>query len=285
MTTFNIVNIAEAFANKPEPLDFLFGAFKAGTIGALVAPGATGKSVCALQILAAVSSRYDITGCFPTTKAGRAVYLSGEDTSDIITQRLYHLGQSLPQQAREAMAQNAQIVPIVGQTPDILSKTWQDILLAHATDSRLLIIDTLRRFHSGDENDSGNMTRVIQALEYIASLTGCSILFLHHVNKASINGGGNDQGASRGSSAITDNIRWQANLAVMSELEAEKRGISNDERKSLVRFVVSKSNYGPPADAWLKRGPGGVLIPAIVPEASQRPAKKGGKTCDQPAQI
>ena len=172
------------------------------------------------------------------------------------------------------MAENARIIPLVGQTPDILNPIWQDILISYANDTLLLIIDTLRRFHSGDENDSSHMTRVIQALEHIASLTGCTILFLHHTSKAALQGGGGEQGASRGSSAITDNIRWQANLSVMSEAEAEKRGVSPEDRKSFVKFTVSKANYGPPSDAWLRRGDGGILQPVTVPEPTPKKSAK-----------
>ncbi len=274
METFKSVNITEAFRIKPIPLDFVFGSMKAGTIGAIVAPGATGKSVFALQVLSAVSSGYDNTGVLKTKTVGKCVYLSGEDTPDIINHRLYSLGQSLPVEVQKLMAENAQIIPVVGTTPDILNQAWQDILIAYATGTRLLVIDTLRRFHSGDENDSGQMTRVIQALEHVAITTGCAIIFLHHTSKAALTAGSGEQGASRGSSAITDNIRWQANLAVMSEPEAEKRGIANEDRKSFVKFTVSKSNYGTPIEAWLRRAEGGILTPAVVPEPAPRKAKR-----------
>lgn len=38
------INIMKAFQQEPPQLDFIWPGFLAGTVGALVAPGATGKS-------------------------------------------------------------------------------------------------------------------------------------------------------------------------------------------------------------------------------------------------
>lgn len=78
-------------------------------------------------------------------------------------------------------------------------------------------MDTLRRFHQEDENNSAAMSKVIGKLEGIAADTGCSIIFLHHSNKgAATMGVGDIQQASRGSSVLVDNIRWQSYLAGMT---------------------------------------------------------------------
>ena len=43
------IDLMWAFENEPPPLDFIWPGFLAGTVGALVAPGATGKSYWALE--------------------------------------------------------------------------------------------------------------------------------------------------------------------------------------------------------------------------------------------
>lgn len=43
------LDIMAAFTNEPPELDFIWPGFLAGTVGALVAPGATGKSFFALE--------------------------------------------------------------------------------------------------------------------------------------------------------------------------------------------------------------------------------------------
>lgn len=43
------LDIMAAFTNEPPELDFIWPGFLAGTVGALVAPGATGKSFLLLK--------------------------------------------------------------------------------------------------------------------------------------------------------------------------------------------------------------------------------------------
>ena len=100
----------------------------------------------------------------------------------------------------------------------------------------------------------------------IAADTGCSIVFLHHASKgAAMMGAGDQQQASRGSSVLVDNIRWQSYLSSMTSAEAEEWGVDDDQRRFFVRFGVSKANYGAPfADRWFRRHDGGVLKPAVL---------------------
>lgn len=73
------------------------------------------------------------------------------------------------------------------------------------------------------------------------------------------------QQASRGSSVLVDNIRWQSYLSSMTSAEAEEWGVDDDQRRFFVRFGVSKANYGAPfADRWFRRHDGGVLKPAVL---------------------
>lgn len=131
---------------------------------------------------------------------------------------------------------------------------------------RLMVLDTLRRFHIEEENASGPMAQVIGRMEAIAADTGCSIVFLHHASKgAAMMGAGDQQQASRGSSVLVDNIRWQSYLSSMTSAEAEEWGVDDDQRRFFVRFGVSKANYGAPfADRWFRRHDGGVLKPAVL---------------------
>jgi cell division protein FtsX len=49
------INFMEAFTHEPPELDFIWPGFLAGTVGALVAPGATGKSYWALEAAMALA--------------------------------------------------------------------------------------------------------------------------------------------------------------------------------------------------------------------------------------
>lgn len=127
-------------------------------------------------------------------------------------------------------------------------------MLEQCQDARLIIADPLRRFHDGDENDSGHMTAVVDAFQRIAKKTGAAVLLAHHTNRNSTLSGTGDQAtASRGSSALTDGVRWQANLSGLSESFADKLGVAPDERRYFVRFDISKSNYMEPIEPVVLR--------------------------------
>ncbi|MBW6608187.1 helicase RepA family protein, partial [Salmonella enterica subsp. enterica serovar Weltevreden] len=87
------------------------------------------------------------------------------------------------------------------------------------------------RFHIEEENASGPMAQVVGHMEAIAADTGCSIVFLHHASKsAAMMGSGDQQQASRGSSVLVDNIRWQSYLSGMTQGEAEILGVDDCQR-------------------------------------------------------
>lgn len=256
------IDILSAFTTEPQPIDFVLPGLVAGSVGAIVSPGGAGKSMLALQLAATLAGAGDMLG-LGGVDVGRTLYMPGEDPEITILHRLHALGAHLDEDARHKCAMRMTIEPLVGLQPNIMDQRWTDALVRAASGCRLLILDTLRRFHTLDENDGGAMAAVVGRLEYIAKETGCSIVFLHHTSKAAaLAGSGDMQQASRGSSVLVDNIRWQAFLATMSGPEAEKMGVSEDDRRYYVRFGVSKVNYGSPvADRWFRRAEGGVLVP------------------------
>ena len=57
MVTLELIDIGDAFDNEPEPLDYIFpGGPLAGTVGALISAGATGKSFWALEAASAIAA-------------------------------------------------------------------------------------------------------------------------------------------------------------------------------------------------------------------------------------
>jgi RecA-family ATPase len=192
------------------------------------------------------------------------LYLPAEDPSIALRHRLWAAGSRLTPPIREQLYQSLEIVPLIGHVVDLLTPVWADALERMAEGRRLVVIDTLRRFHLGDENSGGDMVRLLGTLEGICSRTGATILFLHHTSKAAALNGGDQQQASRGSSVLVDNIRGgQWNLVGMTEGEAGTYGVDPVRRRSYVRLLHAKTNYGePPLDTWLRRDEGGLLVRA-----------------------
>lgn len=282
------VDLKKSFREAPPPIDLVLPGMMAGTVGALVAHGGAGKSWVALEIAYAIAGGPDLIG-LDIAKTGRVLYLPAEDPKEAIAHRLWATVDHLTPPMKDRLRANLEIVTLMGKPVDLLDPDWADAIERLSKGRRLVIIDTLRRFHSGDENSGGEMTRLLGLLEGICARTGASILFLHHTSKgAAQNGGGGEQQASRGSSVLVDNIRGgQINLVGMSEPEARKHGIEVEERKRFVRLVQAKSNFGPPMpDTWLERVEGGLLVRADLPEQTgatgnvvklRKPGKTDGK--------
>ena len=279
------IDLRAAFENEPPALDFIWPGFLAGTVGALVAPGATGKSFWALEAAMAIACSVaggDLVGLAPAC-AGRVVYFAGEDPEVALVRRIHAIGQHLNQQARETIAENLTIKPVMGKLMNVLDDAQRADLIKFCSGTRLIVLDTLSRIHDRDENSNGDMARLVATLEHIAASTGASVLYLHHVSKGSAREGQTDQQqAARGASALIDNARWCGYVARMTEAEAERlsdriydrQPIGQNRRKFFVRFGVSKQNYAEiDADRWYQRHDGGVLLPVELLDAKQDSGK------------
>lgn len=242
------INILNAFSNVPEPIKFILPGLPYGVVGSIISPGGVGKSAFALSLACQIAGGPCLTG-LPTDEIGKVVYVAGEDPANVIEHRLFAIGEHCNQVERETIGENLSVIPASGEILDILSKKTQEYFEGLATGATLLILDTLRVIHTADENDSGAMSNVVGHLKRIAHKTGCSIIFLHHTNKNSMNNGaGNEQQASRGSSVLVDNIRWQGYLTGIPDALAKNLSLTEKQRKYYVQFGVSKQNYGFPVE-------------------------------------
>ena len=225
----------------------------------------------------------DLIGLAPA-RAGRVVYLAGEDPEVALVGRIHAIGKHLNQQARHAIAENLTLEPIMGKRLNVMDEEHLRRVIEYSAGARLIVLDTLSRIHSLDENSNGDMARLVATLEHVAASTGASVLYLHHVSKGSAREGQTDQQqAARGASALIDNARWCGFVAKMTEDEAkrlsdrayDRQPIGNDRRGFFVRFGVSKQNYdATPLDQWYERRDGGVLMPVELLEVPN--GKKGG---------
>jgi len=280
------LDLPGALAKGPQELDFVWPGFLAGTVGALVAPGGTGKSFFALQAVIALACSEtggDLLELAPP-RCGKVVYLAAEDPEPILAGRAYAIGQHLSKAARATLAANLRIKPILGKRVNLMDEGPLRRVIETCRGNRLIVLDTLSRLHQLDENSNGDMAALMSVLEYMAAQTGSAVLYLHHVSKGSAREGKVDQPqAARGASALVDNVRWCGYLASMSEAEAEhlsdqKRGRApiGERRSSFVRFGVSKQSYGAhPPDRWYQRQEEGLLLPVELYDVTHGNHKKG----------
>lgn len=107
----------------------------------------------------------------------------------------------------------------------------------------LIILDPVSRLMGADaETDNAAATQFIALLEELSiELPGNpTILFAHHTNKSSLQTGANqNQSAARGSSALTDGVRWQCNYSK----EPQKEGATDPSNIAILK--MTKSNFTP----------------------------------------
>lgn len=288
------LDILAAFTQDPPELQFVLPGLLKGTVGALVAPGASGKSFLALEIAASIAATpfnddlYDGFGINPKSRGG-VLYLALEDPAVVLQRRLHSMGQNIPPQHKTAMAINLVIEPMLGLGLDLMRDDHLNWITQQATGRQLVVIDTLSRAHQLDENSNGDMSLLLRRLEAVGAQSGAAVLFIHHISKgASRDAQGADQFAARGASVLVENARYVSYLAKMSEKEAEKwservdgAALHSDRVSSFVKWGVSKQNYDvTPHEKWFKRSEGGVLLPADLKPARKEEAKgnsKGGR--------
>lgn len=193
-------------ATIPEPYDFVLPGFLRGTVGALVSPGGTGKSMFALEaaacIACAAAGGGDVLG-LGIEHRGRVVYLAGEDPSIALHHRFHDLIKYFSKAQQEAIFNGLDLHSMIDADRDLLNDEFLDWLIEAGRGARLIIVDTLSRFHMLDENESSDAESIMRRMERIAYKTGASVLFLHHVSKASaIAGTADTQQAAKGSAVF-----------------------------------------------------------------------------------
>lgn len=106
----------------------------------------------------------------------------------------------------------------------------------------LIILDPVSRLMGADaETDNAAATQFIALLEELSiDLPGNpTVLFAHHTNKSAIQAGSNQtQSAARGSSALTDGVRWQCNYSKESSKDE-----SSENTSSVAVLKMTKSNF------------------------------------------
>jgi RecA-family ATPase len=135
------------------------------------------------------------------------------------------------------------------------------------------VFDPLSCFRGGDENDAADTTRFVVPMRRLVKETDATILMVHHANKNSARNDDFSQHASRGSSALTDGVRWQAGLfPVPQDKQPQKSGMdfSQAQCRRYAKFAVTKNNYAlHQDDMWVTTDDNGILIKATFDPAGK----------------
>lgn len=138
----------------------------------------------------------------------------------------------------------------------------------------LVIADPLVQTHEAQENDNGEMDRVMSIYKHSAMASSAAFCAIHHSRKpaeASGDGHAGNMDTGRGASAIVNAARISITMMPMSEKDAELNGVKVDDRHKYVRVDDAKMNLSAKSGKpeWFERVsvplPCGETAPTLVP--------------------
>ena len=245
----------------PPPRGWLLGtSFCRGFASSLLGDGGVGKTALryaqALSLATgrALTSEHVFQRC-------RVLIVSLEDGPDELRRRvraayLHHkIGRrdvkgwlylaALGRAAGKLMTLDAHNRPVLGALAAKLART----IPARKID--LVILDPFIKSHGIAENDNSGIDEVAQILTNMADTFNIAVDVPHHMAKGPADPGNANRG--RGASSLKDALRLVRTATVMTTEEAKSFGLSELERRRLIRIDDAKLNIAPMAEAkWFR---------------------------------
>lgn len=184
--------VGDALKNALKPIPWLVeGFFIKDTLAALVGKPSSGKSLISLSLAASIATGADWFG--HKTQKGTVVYLAGEGQWGI-SRRLMAWSKHHNISLDDADLFLSDHAVMIDQPKAIVDTA--DAIRALSDTPSLIVIDTLHRSFSGDENSASDMAAFIQGCDYLRTqFPNAVVLVVHH------SGHGNEVRA-RGSSSF-----------------------------------------------------------------------------------
>lgn len=222
-----------ALANvKPAPKAFVIPWFApAGEVTLFTGPGSAGKSLLAQQLATALAAGV------PTLRLemgqAPAIYLTCEDDEGQLHWRQEHICKalgvpvaSLADKLHVASLRGALDNALGAEGPDgefTLSASYHRLAaMIRRTGAKLVALDNVAHLFAGNENDRGEVTRFVNALNRLSGESGAAIILLGHPNKAG--------DSYSGSTAWLNAVRSQ--FTIEHDLQSDMRTVT-----------VGKANY------------------------------------------
>jgi RecA-family ATPase len=239
------LDLARLATIEPLPKSFVIPRLApAGEVTLFTGPGSAGKSLLAQQLATALAAGV------PTLRLDMgqapAIYLTCEDDAEQLHWRQAHIAKALGV-SMESLAGKLFLASLRGHLDNALgtidpmgaftlSMTYERVAaLIRRTGARLVALDNVAHLFAGNENDRGEVTQFVNALNRLAGETGAAILLLGHPNKSG--------DSYSGSTAWLNAVRSQIFL-------------EHDQDTDLRTLTVGKANYARKGEAitfaWLE---------------------------------
>jgi RecA-family ATPase len=279
LSPLNLKNLLQA---QSQPVPWLVeNRLTLGRAVLLTGMGGSSKSTLLAQLGISVATGITTLACMPVAQTGSVVLALAENTPDDAHQWLGEIVAELglSEQDVDKLEQKMHVFALAGQDTTLLSTAqgklqptdrFEELLnyCRQVPDLKLIGLDPAIAFTQGREVDEGHQRLLANLVEHLAITTGACVILVSHAAKGSQYQGEPGSHISRGSGALTDALRLEMAMKVMSSgKEAKRFQISEEETKSYVRLQITKANRLPPEAlqaVWFKRGRGGVLKPVTL---------------------
>jgi hypothetical protein len=216
-------------------------------------------------------------------QTGTSLLFLTEDVEEDVHETIWTMVDAMQLTAaeRDLLGVKLRIWPLAGQDARLLSLNGQAI---YENGRGLGLIEKCKQFDDvvfigldpalglteGEEMSQAHQRYLGQYADRLAIETGACVVLVSHATKASAQADELTSHQSRGGGAITDAMRGEFVMRVMTTKEAKGYGVTDmAERKRHVQLVATKGNKLPPeayVPTWLRRGIGGTLSAAELPE-------------------
>ncbi len=205
---FNTTGYQAALFEYNEQPDLIEGKLPKGEVAVLAATSDIGKSMLASQIVASIAmEKEEVCWHKLNLTYKRAAYLSSEDGLTAIGARIRKWNLS---------KEELRSLDNLHISADFETIDWQKFAdEAEETLFDLIVIDVLTDFITGDLNNALHVRQFMKNFKKLAAKFGTSILFLHHIGKASERSGPSKV-SLLGSSAIESSSRCVWNMTADS---------------------------------------------------------------------
>lgn len=180
-----------------------------------------GKSWISLSLAVAMADNRTTWLGHEVNNHGKVLYIDEENPHDVVYHRLHQLGATEFENLRYLHRQGIR-----------LDRNFDKLLdEAVAFEPKMIVLDSLTRFHTKDENNAGEMASLFNdSINVLCRETGAAVIILHHTNKSEST---SSYVRTRGSSDI--------GAAVDCGIEARKTGAN---MFNLVHFKSRRTQAG-----------------------------------------
>lgn len=224
---------------EPKPKRFVVPQLApAAEVTLFTGPGSAGKSLLAQQLATALAAGVPTLGLdLPQVPA---IYLTCEDDAEQLHWRQSHICRSLGV-PMASLAGKLHLLSLRGELDNALGGDGVNgafeltpafhrlAAFTRATGSSFVALDNVAHLFAGNENDRGEVTRFVNALNRLAGETGAAIFLLGHPNKSG--------DTYSGSTAWLNAVRSQ--VVIEHDLATDMRTLT-----------VGKANYARKGDAF-----------------------------------